>query len=146
MTTAPRERHIRMPQPRRSDSDSDSVQALLQRVGQSDQAAFAALYDQYAAPVFGMTARIVRDAARLDDLVLDVWLHIWQQAPRYIPAEGSAGMWLMTLAHHHAVERVRSIRSAAGHDGVSSTVIVLDGDPVARPGVLTSGRGRRWRS
>ena len=62
---------------------------LLARVGAGDRQAFAALYDATAPRVFGLVRRLVVDPAQAEEVTQDVYLEIWQTAPRFDPARGA---------------------------------------------------------
>ena len=46
-----------------------SLDDLLRQVSRGDEAAFERLYDQLAAPVFGLVRRVVRDRAQAEDVL-----------------------------------------------------------------------------
>ncbi|MCD2441794.1 sigma-70 family RNA polymerase sigma factor [Agromyces sp. SYSU K20354] len=89
---------------------------LLARVGAGDREAFAALYDVTAPRVFGLVRRLVVDPAQAEEVTQDVYLEIWQTAPRFDPARGSALAWMFTLAHRRAVDRIRAAQAAHDRD------------------------------
>lgn len=88
--------------------DRTDLAALLLRVADQDQAAFADLYDAVAARVHGLALRVLRNPAMAEDVTQEVFLQVWREAPGFDPARGSALAWLMTIAHRRAVDRVRS--------------------------------------
>ena len=89
---------------------------LLARVGVGDREAFGALYDTTAARLFGLIRRLVVDPAQAEEVTQDVYLEIWQTAPRFDAARGSAIAWMFTLAHRRAVDRIRSAQAARTRD------------------------------
>jgi Sigma-70 region 2 len=70
----------------------------IKRVAQGDQTALGTLYDSTSPLVHGLVRRIVGDSGLAEDVTLDVYMQVWQQAKRYDPERGSAMAWLMTLA------------------------------------------------
>lgn len=92
----------------------DATGRLLTRTGRGDEAAFALLYDDVAPLVYGLTRRVIRDAALAEEVTQDVLLTIWQQASRYEQSCGSGRSWVLMIAHRRAVDRVRS--EQAGRD------------------------------
>ena len=112
-----------------------SLDDLVLLVGTGNEAAFAALYDQIATKVFGLTLRVIRDRAQAEEVSQEALLEVWRKAPRYDPARGSATAWILTIAHRRAVDRVRAEQSsrdrqrrapadaAAPHDVVAETAV-----------------------
>src|SRR5580700_5581879 len=90
----------------RSEGGEQYLDDLLTRVARGDQAAFEAVYDTLAGPVYGLINRVVRDPAQSEEVSQEVLLEGWRTAARYDPAKGSAATWAMTIAHRRAVDRV----------------------------------------
>ncbi|MDT4987635.1 MAG: polymerase sigma-70 factor, subfamily, partial [Micromonosporaceae bacterium] len=86
---------------------------LLGRVARGDEPAFAALYDEFAARVYGLIRRVLRDPALAEEVVQEVMLEVWRTAGRFDTARGSAAGWVLTIAHRRAVDRVRSEQAGA---------------------------------
>ncbi|AZQ38370.1 sigma-70 family RNA polymerase sigma factor [Streptomyces cyaneochromogenes] len=86
---------------------------LLVSVAAGSQDAFARLYDAAAGPIYGIACRVLQDPARAEEVTQEVMLEVWQSAPRYRPESGHAMTWMMTIAHHRAVDSVRTLRRSA---------------------------------
>ncbi|WP_022894111.1 ECF RNA polymerase sigma factor SigK [Agromyces subbeticus] len=107
-----------------ADRDSDltapapdpTAEQLLTRVGGGDRAAFSALYDATSARVFGLVRRLVVDPAQAEEVTQDVYLEIWQSAPRFDASRGNALAWMFTLAHRRAVDRIRASQASRDRD------------------------------
>jgi RNA polymerase sigma-70 factor, ECF subfamily len=92
------------------------LERLLALVARGDEQAFAELYQQVAAAVFGLVSRVVRNPAQAEEVAQEVFVELWRTASRFDPARGSARSWIMTCAHRRAVDRVRSAECAARRD------------------------------
>lgn len=86
---------------------TDSAE-LLRRSGRGDEAAFAELYDETSARLFGLVLTVVRDPALSAVVTQEVYLHVWRHSARFHPGSGSPLGWIMTVAYRAAVERVNS--------------------------------------
>lgn len=93
-----------------------SQQDLLARVATGDQRAFSELYDQISPRVFGLVKRVLRDQAQSEEVTQEIFLEIWQSAPRFDPNKGGATTWILTMAHRRAVDRVRASQSSRDRD------------------------------
>ena len=106
-----------------------TAEHLLTLVGTGDREAFGALYDQTASRVFGLVRRLVVDPAQAEEVTQDVFLEIWQTAPRFDAARGSALAWMFTLAHRRSVDRIRASQAARDRDlriGVRDLEVPVD--------------------
>ena len=113
----------------RGDADLDGLLAL---VGRGDQAAFEAVYDRVAAPVFGLIRRVLRDSAQSEEVTQETLLEVWRTAERFDPARGPALTWVMTIAHRRAVDRVRSEAAAAQREArAAHAAVPVHADEVA---------------
>jgi RNA polymerase sigma-70 factor (ECF subfamily) len=108
--------------PRETDRNQDveftgqpySKEQLLARIAGGDEAAFGELYDELAPRVLGLVRRLLVDHAQSEEVTQEIFLEIWQNAPRYEASKGGATTWIFTMAHRRAVDRIRS--SQAGRD------------------------------
>lgn len=83
---------------------------LLALVAAGREAALETLYDRYARAVFGVAYALLQDAGAAEEVVQEVFLAVWQKAKTYSEARGSPRLWLMSIAHHRAVDLLRKRR------------------------------------
>ena len=88
---------------------------LIQRSGQGDRAAFRELYLDTSAKLMGVVVRILRSRSDAGDVLQDVYLKIWTNAPSFAPESGSAMGWLVSIARNRSIDIVRA-RTAAATD------------------------------
>jgi RNA polymerase sigma-70 factor (ECF subfamily) len=90
-----------------AERDSLWVQCI-HRVAAGEQDALGELYDRSSSLVYSMAMRIMGDSADAEEIVLDVFTHVWQNAAAYDRARGTALAWLIMLTRSRALDRVRS--------------------------------------
>jgi DNA-directed RNA polymerase specialized sigma24 family protein len=100
--------------------DQIRLSALMSRVARGDEAAFAEIYDALAGKVFGLARRVVRDPAQAQEVAQEVMLEVWRKAPRYSSSLGTVSVWILTITHRRAVDRVRSAQAASDRDQAAS--------------------------
>jgi len=114
------ERTLERPQ-KAASPDLDNV---LYRVAAGDQTAFATLYDAIAPRAYGLIRRIVRDRAIAEEVTQDAMVEVWRTAHRFDNERGSAIGWILAIAHHRAVDRVRAEQAATDRERRSSTASI----------------------
>ncbi|MGW9300596.1 MULTISPECIES: sigma-70 family RNA polymerase sigma factor [Streptomyces] len=97
-------------------SPAPDLQELMVRVARGDQEAFARVYDAVSGPVLGLVRSVLRDPAQSEEVAQEVLVEVWRTAPRFQSSRGSAMNWVLTLAHHRAVDRVRSAEASAARE------------------------------
>jgi len=88
---------------------SDSSDAdLLARVAEGDRdASLAALYDRYAARLYGLGFRLLGDRGQAEELVQETFVRIWQGAARFDASQGAVGTWVRVIAQRTAIDLQR---------------------------------------
>jgi RNA polymerase sigma-70 factor (ECF subfamily) len=117
--------------PRPGGGADQYLDGLLSRVARGDKAAFEAVYDNLAGPIYGLILRVVRDPAQSEEVSQEVLLEVWRTASRFDPARGAAATWVLTIAHRRAVDRVRSAAAAAAREQRSAEIPVPHDDVAA---------------
>src|SRR5262245_626997 len=118
--TPERERTLQHPQPP-ALPDLDN---LMKRVAAGDENAFATLYDAIAPRAYGLVRRIMRDPALAEEVTQDALIEVWRNASRFDTERGSAVGWVLSIAHHRAVDRVRAEQAAADRERRAGTASV----------------------
>lgn len=81
--------------------------SLIHKVARGDQQAFLTLYDRYASRVHGLTLRILGEPMLAEEVTQDTFLKVWSRARTYLAKRGSFITWLLTIARHTALDRLR---------------------------------------
>lgn len=98
--------------------------ALIQRIVQRDESALAALYDRYAAMLMSVLNRILRDKQAAEEILQDIFYQLWRTAARFDASRGSLPGWLVVIARHRAISRLRRHNPAAGEQLGEGAVVV----------------------
>jgi RNA polymerase sigma-70 factor (ECF subfamily) len=79
---------------------------LLLRVQQQDEEALLLLFRRYHALVFSIGCRILRDdEGEAEDLVQEVFLHLFSKVRTFDPAKGAGRSWLVQVIYRRAFDR-----------------------------------------
>ncbi len=104
-----------------------------------DPEQFARAYREHAGAMSAAANRVLRDTAAAEDVVQDVFMHLWRKPDGFDQARGSLGSYLTMMARSRALDRWRTRsareaaveRSKAEHAG-HATVSEDAADPVIR--------------
>jgi RNA polymerase sigma factor (sigma-70 family) len=90
------------------DRDAAAPDAVLAaRVAAADQDALGVLYERHHLACYRLARHVTASHALAEDAVQEAFAALWQTAGRYQPGRGSVRTWLLSLAHHRAVDLVR---------------------------------------
>ncbi len=106
---------------------------LVERVCAQDQAALDTLYERYSKVVYAIALRILGQPADAEDVVVDSFWQVWQQAENYDVSRGQLRSWIVTIARSRALDRLRVLRRSplaeAEEVNVAGREVVADDNP-----------------
>jgi RNA polymerase sigma-70 factor (ECF subfamily) len=79
---------------------------LLGAVAEGDQDALSELYDRFSSNLLALAGRILHDTADAEEVLQEVFSHVWNRADRYDPSRLST--WLVLITRSRAIDRLRS--------------------------------------
>lgn len=79
------------------------------RAGKTE--ALAQLYDETSSLLYGLALRVLANSSDAEEVVLDVYQHVWRSPQKYDPERGTLWGWLTVLTRSRAIDRLRSIGS-----------------------------------
>src|ERR1700761_2369560 len=121
--------------------------ALLRLVLERRPEALAELYDRFSPVLLALAGRILDSQADAEEILQEVFLHVWNHPGRYDAARSSVATWLTLAARSRAIARLRSRKvverahQAAGD--AAATVAVPHTSPSAVQNVFMQERHDR---
>jgi len=91
------------------------LQELLRKTAAGDAAAFARLYKETAAKLFGVALRVAGGREVAEEALQECFVLVWQRAVDYDPRRGAAMSWLIAICRNCVISRLR--RSAIRPEG-----------------------------
>lgn len=117
-----------------------TLQGLIGKTALGDRAAFASLYDETSAKLFGVCLRILKDRAQAEDAVQEVYVRIWRRAGSFRAGQASAMAWLVTIARNQSIDMIRSRQPASIEFDDAPDVADEAPDPEAQAALSAEGR------
>jgi len=130
---------------RQRQAAGDDVSRLIQRTALKDRAAFDQLYARTAAKLYGVCLRILNDRSEAEDALQDVFIKIWRKADSYAVSELNPITWMVAVARHQAIDRIRGRKPRAAElDDVVD--VADDGQPDPEAQAIATGQKRKLES
>lgn len=82
--------------------------ALLQLLSHNDKNALGKLYDRHGQLIYSLVMAILRDNMIAEEVTQDLFIKVWQKHEMYDPLKGTVRSWLVMIARHLAIDRLRS--------------------------------------
>ena len=101
---------------RQSQLPFPADETLFLRVQAGDEGALGVLFDRYAASVLRIGCRVLRDFGEAQELVQEVFLHIFQKSCLFDSTRGSVRAWLFQTAYHCAFNRREYLQNRRFYD------------------------------
>lgn len=117
--------------------DKDELEKLIAAIALSDRSAFDRLYALTAPKLFGVSMRILKDRARAEDAVQEVFIRIWQRAASYRQGQQAPMAWLVAIARNHAIDVIRATRG--GHEDIEDQLTLASDEPDPEQVALAAG-------
>jgi RNA polymerase sigma-70 factor (ECF subfamily) len=86
-------------------------QRLIAQLQQGQDGALKALYDAFAGVTYRVCLRMLASPEDAEEVLQDAFLRLEAQAGRYDPARGTVQTFVLTIAHHLCLERLRARRA-----------------------------------
>lgn len=100
-----------MASPRRSTKlharSLDSA-ALIKRIASGDESALTTLYDTTCGLIYGLLLRILGNSGTAEQVLVSVYQAVWEQAATYDNKREESMAWLIMMARHRALVRLRA--------------------------------------
>jgi RNA polymerase sigma-70 factor (ECF subfamily) len=121
----------------------EADRALVARIESGDAEALALLYDRHAGRLMGLAHRILGDTGEAEEILQEVFLHVWRASSTFDPSRGPVLAWLLVATRSRSIDRLRSRRQ-----GRSAGARSLEEAPeiASREDIETDAAGREWEA
>ena len=92
----------------KNNPGADEDILLVGAICKGDQQALGKLYDKYAPALMGIISRIVPTDIIADEILQQVFQHLWNEAGLFDASRNSVFTWLINIARHAAIDKARS--------------------------------------
>jgi len=130
--------------PQTAPSGLSHEAAWLRQIAERDSQALADLYARFSPGLLALARRILGTTADAEEVLQEVFVHVWNHAERYDPKRSSVSTWLVLLTRSRAIDRLRSRKVVdRTHEAAHLESPPEDTSPTGPDAVLTEERRRR---
>jgi RNA polymerase sigma-70 factor (ECF subfamily) len=90
--------------------NNTEIEALVKRLKNADEPAFAEMYDRYSGALNGIITRIVRDEEAARDVLQDSFVKVWKNIQSYDSTKGSFFTWMLNIARNTSMDSLRKLK------------------------------------
>lgn len=121
-------------------AELDTVGELMARCALRDQRAFAELYKQTAAKLYGVALRILRREDWAEEVLQESFVNIWKHAEEYTAAKSAPMTWMTAIVRNRALDWLRRPRLEHGSDDYELLVEAVADEAPGPDALLALGR------
>jgi RNA polymerase sigma-70 factor (ECF subfamily) len=107
----------------KSNEPDASDESLLRRIASQDEQAMELFYQRHGSAVFQFAEKTLRNPADASEICNEVMMEVWRKANTY-SGGSKVKTWLLSIAHHKAVDTVRRKSRHDGNDPLDEEFVV----------------------
>lgn len=120
---------------------------LLRQVLERRPEALSELYDRHAPTLLALARRILAGGSDAEEVLQEVFLHVWSNAGKYDAARSSVSTWLVLITRSRAIDRLRSRKVVErAHEAAHQAEPAAHASPEAVESVLLRERRQRVKA
>lgn len=120
---------------------------LLRQVLERRPQALEDLYDRHAPTLLALARRILNGSSDAEEILQEVFLHVWNNAARYDPGRSSVSTWLVLITRSRAIDRLRNRKVVERvHEAAHQEDLVGHASPEGVESVFFRERRQRVKS
>lgn len=119
--------------------EAETDEDLVIRIGRGDPAATRAFVQRKGARMQALAKRMLGDAQEAEDVVQELFMRVWRQAPSWTPGAAKFDTWMHRVALNLCYDRLRRRREVP----TDAPPEQVDDGPAPDAGLLAADLGRR---
>jgi len=124
-------------------ADNDAITELMARCALRDQRAFAELYRQTSAKLYGVAIRILRRQDWAEEVLQESFVNIWNHIAEYSTSRSAPMTWMTAIVRNRALDWLRRPNLERGDEDYDLLVEALPDDAPGPETLLGNSRDAR---
>lgn len=105
---------------------TDIEKNIIELLNKSDRKAISLLYDNYAASLYGVVLRIVKQEQVAEDVMQEGFVKVWKNAKEYDANKAKLFTWLLRIFRNTAIDKLRSMKRKSGNEIQVDDLVVYE--------------------
>ncbi|HMC40567.1 MAG TPA: sigma-70 family RNA polymerase sigma factor [Acidimicrobiales bacterium] len=114
------------------DLETASDASLVVAIARWNEAALAEVYRRHGGAVQALARRLLGSDAHAEDITQEVFVRLWEQPERFDHARGGLRSFLLSVAHHRAVDQIRSSAARSSREERDAAEVATSGYDIER--------------
>lgn len=90
-----------------SERDSE-LRSLLTDISEGNQNSLKTFYDRTSNMVYGLAMKILKVPEEAEEVVMDIYTNVWNNAHKYNPDRAAPLTWLLMITRSRCIDHIRS--------------------------------------
>lgn len=90
-----------------SERDSE-LRSLLTDISEGNQNSLKTFYDRTSNMVYGLAIKILKVPEEAEEVVMDIYTNVWNNAHKYNPDRAAPLTWLLMITRSRCIDHIRS--------------------------------------
>ena len=106
-----------------TDRESE-LKLLLSQISNGDEGSMRAFYQQTVRLVYSMSHKIISNPEEAEEVALEVFMYVWNNASKYDPNLSKPLSWLLMITRSRSIDRIRkSTKTVQIDDSVDDSMV-----------------------
>jgi len=100
---------------------------ILSNIAAGDQTAVGLCVEKYSGLLWSIVRRYIHSQAEAEEMIQEIYTHIWQQASKYDPDKGNESVFLATIARRRCIDKLRADSARPRTQSIDSVMTDVEG-------------------
>ena len=101
--------------------------SVLSQIAAGNQEAVRLCVEKYSGLMWSIVKRYIHSQAEAEEIIQEIFTHVWQHASRYDPDKGDEAVFLATIARRRCIDKLRSNSARPRTESIDSVLDDVEG-------------------
>ena len=113
---------------------------LISEIAAENESALSQLYDECNRLVYSLALKILNDKQDAEEVTLDVFKYVWENASKYRDERSNPTTWIVMLTRSRSIDRIRSRKNKEVATDIFENEISTSDTETEKPTVMSQER------